>query len=1146
MRLLKKLHNLINDSSRNLRERVFIVLTLSAVSITAVALLGDIIYGENIVEIIVLIGTVISTPLMTYFGVKTGMTDQAAKVISLGIIFVIMPLIFIFGGGARGGAVPWMIFFYLYIGLVLSGVWLAGGLISLTLMVIATYAAGYYFPQIITYKAPEIDYLDSALGVIEVGFVCFIMTWFQRRLFMEENRRALDETKKVEEMNRSQSRFFSSMSHEIRTPINSILGLNEIILRQEDASEEIIKDAGNIQGAGRMLLALVNDILDISKIEAGKMDIVPVNYNLVSLISEIVNMMWLRAEQKGLELKIEVDPSLPAELFGDEVRIKQILINLMNNAVKYTREGTVTLHIEKEDIKEDQVLIIFSVIDTGMGIKQDAIPFLFDAFKRVDEEKNTKIEGTGLGLSIVKQLVDLMNGKITVNSVYTQGSTFQVALWQKVTRHDTVGDISITSYGSTKKGSTYEAGFTAPNARILIVDDNEMNLEVEKKLLAGTKISVDTVMSGAEAISLTLNNRYDVILMDHLMPEMDGIECLQYIRKQAGGLNNHAPIIALTANAGSENRELYSNSGFDGYLVKPVSGKQLEDTLLQHLPDIKVKMAEGNDAAKYSMSTARSYSRKIPLLITTSSLCDLPEDTLLSHQIDTIPFSLNNGGRMFYDNTEASSVELVRYMKKGEEYVPEPPTVEEFERFFGRELKKAHQVIYITVTTSISTEYERAVSAARAYENVLVYNSGLSSAAMGILVLLAYRMSTQGKSPDVITAELDRIKTRIHSSFFVDSAEYLTRKGFVGRRASELLSTLDIRPFIRIKNDSAHIGALGMGELKKAREKYINYALPRTSDPDPDVVMIIYVDQTADELKWIKERVLKRHSFSYVIFQRSCAAMSATCGSGAFGIAYIKKGEMPWNLSSLINTVEEDELPEDAFAELPEEETVSTDMALPQTVKEEEEEDHSEWYERIPGIDPEAAIKNSGSEDAFRTVLEIFYDSIEEKAQEIEKFFETGDWDNYTIKVHALKSSARLVGATDLGEEAQALEYAGGAKDTDFINAHHDELLEHLRGYIAPLEEIFAADKDDTESKTGEDGDSTVNEQFDQYLIESVYEALKEGTEARDDAMIKEIFGEISEYELPGSVMEMLDRIKSLFDSGDYDGMARILNEKDV
>ena len=562
-KLFRNVVSILRDPSINFRERVFILLTMVMEIVLVLAIAGDIYVGENIVEIIALCVTVVIVPLVTLFAVKKNILFIAVRVIVLSLVFFLMPLLFYFGGGVHGGAILWMIFAYLFTGLVLSGLWKPLMLVILTAESIIFYLDDYFNSERIYQHSGRVFYIDSLISLIMIGIVCCIMVWFVEWLLREETRRVQEEAKKTEELNKSRSRFFSNMSHEIRTPINSILGLNELILRQDDASDEIKKDAANIQGAGRMLLALVNDILDVSKIEAGKMDIVPVNYSVSSLLSEIVNMIWLRAEQKGLELKVEIDPTIPRELFGDEMRIKQILVNLLNNAVKYTKEGSVTLHIEKEDTNEDSVRLLFSVTDTGMGIKQDSLPYLFDAFQRVDEETNRKIEGTGLGLSIVKQLVDLMGGDIAVNSIYTQGSTFTVSLWQKVTNPIAVGDINIASIGRFDGSTRFTSGFTAPDVRLLIVDDNEMNLEVEKKLLKDTLITIDTADSGEAALSMTTQSRYDVILMDHLMPEMDGIECMQRIRKQVGGLNNHAPIIVLTANAGSENKQLYISSGFE-------------------------------------------------------------------------------------------------------------------------------------------------------------------------------------------------------------------------------------------------------------------------------------------------------------------------------------------------------------------------------------------------------------------------------------------------------------------------------------------------------------------------------------------------------------------------------------------------------
>ncbi|MBR5420359.1 MAG: DegV family EDD domain-containing protein [Lachnospiraceae bacterium] len=1163
MKFDKTVQSLISDSSRSFRERVFLVLTLSATGVAIIALLGDILCGENIVEIIILALTVIMVPLSTWLGVKTGAIELTTRLISMGLIFIILPGIFFFGGGAEGGVVPWMVFSYLYIGLVMSGGWRLFSLLTLTATVAGLFVLGYNHPEWIHEHSRGFFYVDMALAVVEVGYVCFVMTWFQSRLYEQENKMAREETKKVEDMNRSQNRFFSSMSHEIRTPINSILGLNEIILRQEDASEEIRRDAGNIQGAGRMLLSLINDILDFSKIEAGRMEIVPVNYNIGSLVSEIVNMIWLRAEQKGLELKVEIDPSIPAELYGDEVRIKQILVNLLNNAVKYTRDGSVTLHIEKEDLQDDQLVLLFFVSDTGMGIKQDAIPYLFDAFQRVDEENNARIEGTGLGLSIVRQLVELMGGRITVNSVYTQGSTFMVTLRQRVTGFEAVGDIRLSS-GKTEEASHYETGFTAPDARLLIVDDNEMNLEVEKKLLAATEMTIDLARSGEEALSKTLSTHYDMILMDHLMPEMDGIECLQNIRKQPGGLNNRVPIIVLTANAGSENRELYARSGFEDYLVKPVSGRQLEEMILAHMPESRVFLSGGGKANRLQMNTARGYSRRMPVVVATSSLCDLPRRVLKEYGIDTIPFVIRSEDRVFLDGEEAETGELVRYMQKGVQFSSAPPALADYEAFFAKELKKAHNVIYISMASRVSEDYAMAVAAAKAYDNVHILDSASNSSGMGILVLLAQRISARGESAEKILEELERVKSRLHCCFVADGAFVVRRRDRLGRWISNIMRTLGIWPLIRYKNGHYMVGRLSIGDSERSYMSFVDYALPASADPDPDVIFVVYSDLTEAQLKRIRERIEKRFRFKNVIIQKSSAVLALNCGSGAFGLMYIDKGEYPYHLDNMLSeeepreaAVEEDTAQEAAV--------VTGPAAVPEPVKEPEEEESAApdtsaaeesgepaWYQKLEGIDGDTALKYNGSEEIYRMVLKIFYDSIENTSGEIEGYVDQEDWKNYTIKVHALKSSARLIGAGELSEKALKLEMAGKEGNIDFIRDNNAALLEHLRSYHPVLAPVFEgeAEKAEAEEEKAEGSQDeaeraeSVNRGFDKLVLESIYEVLADAAKDADRELLAETFTEAEEYELPDEDRKLLIRLKQYFEAEEYEKMLALIEER--
>ncbi len=822
----KQVKEFIYDPSIDLKDRCFMLFSVAALCALFAAVPCGLIMHEPLTATISTLVGALFFAFYVSIAFKKNKIERARIVISVILIVVFLPIIFFTNGGVYGGAPVWMLLACLYVVMTLDGKMQLYMSMLNVLVLIVCWVVGYYFPSLVTEYSREGNYFDTIVAIIIVSNVAVIMIGFQTRMYVRENELAADKSKELEELNRAQSRFFSSMSHEIRTPINTVLGLNEIILRQEDASDEIRKDARNIQGAGKMLLALINDILDVSKIEAGKMDIVPVAYDVPSLLSEIVNMIWLKAEEKGLEFKVDIDPNVPQTLFGDEVRIKQILINLLNNAVKYTMEGSVSLHMECEREGDSSVRLNIVIEDTGMGIKPEALPHLFDTFKRVDEEKNRYIEGTGLGLSIVKQLVELMDGEISVNSVYTQGSSFSVSLRQGISSDKAVGDINISNLGDIAGGDRFEHLFKASDASVLIVDDNEMNLEVESKLLEGTGLMVELAKSGSEALEMSLKKHYDIIFMDHLMPEMDGIECFGKMRKQEGGLNRGVPVIVLTANAGSENMELYNNAGFDGYLVKPVSGKQLEEMIITHLPENKIVLNNSGEMTGASISTAGSYSRKKPVVIATSSMCDLPHLVLEEMQIDTIPYTVSTSEGVFYDNIDIDSEELVRYMQDPSKFVTsDPPTEDELIDFFSAELKKAHHVIYITLTTGSSREYGRALKAADTFENVHVVNSECLSSATGIMVMVAARLAEQKMPVEKILTELEEVKDLIRCSFVIRSTDVMARRGHLSPFMNNMLKSLWLRPMLRMKNDKLGVGRLLFGSEKRCYEKYIKHAL---------------------------------------------------------------------------------------------------------------------------------------------------------------------------------------------------------------------------------------------------------------------------------------------------------------------------------
>ena len=382
----------------------------------------------------------------------------------------------------------------------------------------------------------------------------------------------------------AQARFLANMSHEIRTPINAVVGMNEMILRESN-DDNVIEYAENIKSASTMLLGLVSDILDFSKIESGQYEIVEGDYDLISVIRDEKLILNTRAGEKQISIKLEVDPKIPSKLYGDDLRIKQIITNLISNAVKYTEKGSVTLKVHYETVDADNINLKFSVIDTGIGIKEEDMAELFDNFKRLELDKNRNVQGTGLGLSIAKQLAELMNGKLSVKSEYGKGSEFTLSVPQKVVDKKPIGNIEEVLDKAKGESTMNKNKFVAPKANMLIVDDNSMNLSVIKSLLKRTEIQVDTANGGKKCLELAAGKKYDIILLDHMMPELDGVETLQKIRENSNNPNKDGIIIALTANAIAGSREMYLEYGFTDYFTKPIQAEKLDELLLQYLPN---------------------------------------------------------------------------------------------------------------------------------------------------------------------------------------------------------------------------------------------------------------------------------------------------------------------------------------------------------------------------------------------------------------------------------------------------------------------------------------------------------------------------------------------------------------------------------
>ncbi len=402
------------------------------------------------------------------------------------------------------------------------------------------------------------------------------------------------EEQRAKAANEAKSNFLANMSHEIRTPINAVLGMNEVILR-ECKDEKILEYAQNIESAGRTLLSLINDILDFSKIEAGSMEIHEGEYDLSSVLNDVYNMVHIKAKEKELNLEFDVDETLPDMLYGDEMRIRQIMVNVLNNAIKYTKEGNVLFSMIGEKNIDNSLTLLIKVQDTGIGIKPEDIDHLFDKFKRLDSDKNKTIEGSGLGLAITHSLLKLMSGSISVESEYGKGTTFTISIPQGVRSVTQIGDFKTRIINTLKDRKEYHEKFMAPDAKVLVVDDTPMNHVVFKELIKNTKIKIDSVMSGKECLEKQHDIPYDIIFLDYRMPQMDGVETLERMKKDETSVNKNTPVVVLTANAIAGARENFLKAGFEDYLSKPIESSKLEDTIIKYLPKEKLVLGGNNE-----------------------------------------------------------------------------------------------------------------------------------------------------------------------------------------------------------------------------------------------------------------------------------------------------------------------------------------------------------------------------------------------------------------------------------------------------------------------------------------------------------------------------------------------------------------------
>lgn len=563
------------------RVRLFNVLALVGGMISLINGISSYANNQDSVILGLNLGIAVLSFVLLFYAYKSG-RYQFCYVVTIIMIFLMMfPYLFFKSGGYKGGMVSFYIFGILFTVFMLEGKVMFFTAFMEMAVYIATIMIAYQNPQMVVWFSSEkevvmdllIGFCASSISVAAVMYLHFRMYNKQQEILEEARIEA-------QSANKAKSAFLANMSHEIRTPINVMLGMNEMILRESE-SEEIRQYAKSIERSGGYLISLINNILDISRIESGKMEIEEGKYELRQLLDEVMLIAEKQAEQKSLKMNLIFDKTLPAYLIGDVIHIKQILLNLINNAVKYTKEGQIDIKVSKN---AEETKLIFEVKDTGIGIKEENLPILFDAFMRVDSKKNKKIKGTGLGLAIAKQLVEQMDGMIWVESVYGKGSSFFVQFPMKKVSDGKISNVEWKETDERKRRS-----FVAPRAKILIVDDNPENLMVTRSLLKRTAVFVDTAASGEECVHKVRQNIYDLILLDYMMPQMDGIDTLRELKKD---VQFHIPVIALTADVTKGIEQTFLREGFCAYLSKPVMWSKLEDLLMKYLRDDLVFIRE--------------------------------------------------------------------------------------------------------------------------------------------------------------------------------------------------------------------------------------------------------------------------------------------------------------------------------------------------------------------------------------------------------------------------------------------------------------------------------------------------------------------------------------------------------------------------
>lgn len=888
--MYKKIIQVFTDDKIEIKERLFrIILVVATIAVGLAILQGlTLVNADSLMLIYCIMFLSFVFALVLTFKYRN--LALSSTILGIALIFIALPVIFLRGGGVNSGSGLWMCLGLFYIFIMFSGKKMYFFLITAIVIDIACYMISYLYPdQVIELATPFEKHFDSLFAVLMVGFTVGVVMKFQLGVFEKERELTKEQKKELELVGKSKDAFFASMSHEIRTPINSIIGLNELILREEP-SEQVQDYAKNIQNASKMLLSLVNDILDLSQLEIHKMILVEGEYNVGKMLREVVDMMQVRMEEKGLKFIVQVDEKIPSVLYGDARRIKQILLNLLTNAVKYTDEGAVTFSCRFEQVDEKNVQLRVSVADTGAGIRKEELAYLFDAFHRINTEKSQKIEGTGLGLSITKHLLDLMQGEITVDSIYTQGSEFTVMIPQKIVDETPMGEFTTVAY-EKQKANYYCKSFEAPEARVLIVDDDDLNLIITTKLLQETKMEIDIAGSAEECLKKTSKKYYNLILMDYMMPDMNGDQLLREVRKQENGLCRDSDVVLLSANVLADKQLEYQQLGFDGLLEKPVDSFRLEQEVLKHIPEELVEYRrDAVEETNKEYFVSRLSRRRKRVYITSDGVCDLPQELLEKYDIRLIDlYIITNNGR-FRDTKEIDTHNLSRYLSdENTTAFSLSPTVEDYESFFANALMEADDIIYIAMAGGAGRSYECATEAAKGFAHVHVMDSAHISCGQGLMVLHAAKLANDGATVQEILKELEHIKSKVKASYLLPNTRIFYQKGYTDKFTARICDAFKLHPVLGSFGNKIRVLGVWTGKLEKVWKNYIRFHLRNSARIDDRVIFVVHAGCTVRQQEQLLEEINRNMRFKQVIFTQASSASVCNAGLGSIGFAIYYK-----------------------------------------------------------------------------------------------------------------------------------------------------------------------------------------------------------------------------------------------------------------